>query len=459
MAILGLLGTEQFASERFTSIRRSVFYQYPNGSAPLLGLLSMLDGEVLNDPEFSWYEKRLKELATETIGNAGTSGFWYADSSGALGAAAGVAAATKTAGIAYWIRVVDISVFTAHTVFRAHLLPITASSIELHFKVLPNNAGVFTSGTQYVRVTPVVTQTAVTNADGVNVSLQMLGTANEQGQTGADEAAYELPSTVGNAAQIFRTKYSFANTAIKTAAKFDETGPYKDRAKTASLNHMIGMELQFLFGNYSKSVDASSNLPTFTTGGLLFFMKLWEVGHGNTYAGVTSTYGNDASTQNTDDGKRIIDINGNITESDLDDYYERLFRHTNNVSNEKMAFVGSGFLNVINKLYKNSAQLNVDIPHADSYGMDVVKHISPFGTVYYKTHPLFNRSVILRHNALFMDVQNMKYRYVAGRDTDVIKHTEPNDADYRQDELRGECGLEVQFPESNMYMIGVTGVA
>ena len=51
MAILGLMSTEQFVSERFTSIRRSVFYQYPGGAAPLMGLLSMLDGEVLKHSE------------------------------------------------------------------------------------------------------------------------------------------------------------------------------------------------------------------------------------------------------------------------------------------------------------------------------------------------------------------------------------------------------------------------
>jgi hypothetical protein len=97
-----------------------------------------------------------------------------------------------------------------------------------------------------------------------------------------------------------------------------------------------------------------------------------------------------------------------------------------------MAFCGSGFLNVLNKLYKSKVRFNADIPQADSYGMSVVKHMCPFGTVYYKTHPLFSRNAFMRYNALFLDVQNFKYRYMEGRDTDIKKNTQPNDADYRK---------------------------
>ena len=190
------------------------------------------------------------------------------------------------------------------------------------------------------------------------------------------------------------------------------------------MSHMIDLENQFLWGDPSKSVDNTSGLPTYTTGGIMFFMRLWEVGNGNSYAGVTSTYGNTAATANSDDNKRIINVNGALTETLLDDYVERLFRQTNNISSEKMCFCGSGFLNVLNKLYKSSTQFTTDVPMSDSYGMNVVKHVSPFGTIYYKTHPLFNRNASLRYNALFFDAQNMRYRYVQDRDTDCKKNTE-----------------------------------
>lgn len=462
MAILGLLGTEQFASERFTSIRRSVYYQYPNGAAPLLGLLSMLDGEVLNDPEFSWYEKRMLEKVQKTVVNATTSGFWYADSTGALGAALATTAADKVAGTAYWIRVDGFTHIRLGDILKLSNVTVTGGTSDLQVRVVSADGSTFssTSGGNYVRVTPLNTLAAVTNAHTANAGLevQVLGNAAQQGQVGSSEGSYTIPSTVSGQAQIFRTPFSFTGTALKTSAKFDETGPYKDKAKEHSISHMLQMELQFFFGEPSKSVSANG-LPTYTMGGVLFYMRLWEAGEGNSVAGKVSTYaGTSASTVNSDDNKRIININGDISEDDLDDYYERLFRYTNNVANEKMAFVGSGFLNVLNKLYKGKSEFTTDIPSGDTYGMDVVKHVCPFGTVYYKTHPLFSRNAAMRYDALFMDVQNLKYRYVQDRDTEILENRQPNNADYREDEWLTEAGLEFQYPESFMYMRGVTGV-
>lgn len=482
MSLLGLLNTEDFSAQRFTSIRRSVFYQYPNGAAPLLGLLSMLDGEVLNDPEFKWFEDRLEEKSSVTVVDGTTAGPWFDDNNGAFANAhtvTTVAAAARTAGTAYWLKVASNAKFRANDILKFKVCSTAypagsgvgaagtvdapkAGGVEMQVRVLPNSSGVFTNSTTHVRVTPIATRSDVTNAYGdytdtkIGLGITVIGNANAQGQSGSNEGAYAVPKQVGNCAQIFRTPFSFTNTALKTAATFDESGPYKDKAKKASMSHMIDLENSFLWGDPSKSVDGTSGLPTYTTGGILFFMRLWEVGNGNAYSGVTSTYGNSAATANSDDNKRIININGALTESDLDDYIERLFRMTNNISSEKMCFCGSGFLNVMNKLYKSSTQFTTDVPMADAYGMNVVKHVSPFGTIYYKTHPLFNRNASLRYNALFFDAQNMRYRYMQDRDTDCKKNTENNNDDFRRDEWLTEAGLELQFPEACMYMVGVT---
>src|SRR6516225_11938493 len=65
--ILGLLQTEASGLDRLKNFRRSVFYNYPNGSAPLIAMLSMLKEESTNDPEFQIYEKRLTEQRTLTV--------------------------------------------------------------------------------------------------------------------------------------------------------------------------------------------------------------------------------------------------------------------------------------------------------------------------------------------------------------------------------------------------------
>lgn len=463
MAILGLMSTEQFASERFTSIRRSVFYQYPGGAAPLMGLLSMLDGEVLNDPEFSWYEDRYVEKVQTLVNNGTTSGPWYADSTGSLGSAMGTSAAARTVDVAYWLKMDGVDNIRPNDVLNL-TVPITGGKATLQVRVAPNAAGVWESSNT-VRVIAIQTVAAVLNDDtdypaGQLREVQVLGNANTQGQTGSVEGSFTVPMRTGNTTQIFRTPYSFTGTALVTAAKFDESGPYVDKAKKVALSHMIDMEKMFLFGNPSKSVDPTTNLPRYTTGGVLFFLRLWEVGQGNTYSGVTANYGVSASTSNADDNKRIIDFTSvSVTDEMLSDYYERLFRKSSEVSNEKFAFVGSGFLNMVNKLYKSNVQFTADVPHSDSYGLNVVKHVTPFGTVYYKTHPLFSQNAFMRYNALFIDAQQMRYRYVQGRDTEIRKNTQPNDADYRKDEYFTEAGMELQFPEGFMYMQNLTSVA
>jgi len=161
-------------------------------------------------------------------------------------------------------------------------------------------------------------------------------------------------------------------------------------------------------------------------------------------------------TLDTDDDCRIITNSNNyITEKLYDGYLERVFRVTNNKANEKLVLCGSGFLNVINQLYKSRAVLNGDLPLTETYGMNVVAHQTPFGKIYYKSHPLFSQNPILRYNALFLDVLNLRYRYMNGRDTELLTQRQPNNADYREDEWLSESGLELEFPESNMYLQNV----
>lgn len=103
--------------------------------------------------------------------------------------------------------------------------------------------------------------------------------------------------------------------------------------------------------------------------------------------------------------------------------------------------------------------LTSDLPMGDTYGMDVVKHVSPFGTIYYKTHPLYSQHPALRYNALFLDVHNLRYRYLIGSDTELYDNRQANDADNRKDEWLTEAGLEVRYPEAHMYLKNVRDFA
>lgn len=439
-AILGLLGTEDFSTQRFKNYRRSVFYQYPQGAAPLNGVLSMLDEENTDDPEFNWFEKRLKDQRTTTASQGSSKGPFKNSSDADLGDNA-----TITSGTEYIVVVAATEQFrVGHNIKIKVDLNSAASTSEVH--------GVVTALTSSTKLKFRATKTVTTIDNGTtneNVSKECLivGSAFAQGARDTTTQPYNLPVQFTNYCQIFRTPFSLTGTALKTGAKYDETGPYKDKAKEHSVYHMVEMEKAMIFGQQVAYVDGTTNLPTYGMGGILWHLEQWEAG---------TAYGVTASTADTDDNKRIIaNSTGAISEKVYDGYLERLFRVTNNKTNEKLVLCGSGFLQTINSLYRSKSVLNADLPMTDTYGMDIVKHRTSFGTLLYKTHPLFSQNPDLRFCALFLDVHNIKYRYLEGRDTELLKNREDNDADYRKDEYLTECGLEVRFPESHMFMKNV----
>lgn len=440
MAILGLLGTEQFANERLINMRRKVFYDYPNGAAPLTGILSMLDGEETNDPKFTWWEKRFKDFITTTASQGSSKG----PIQNSAGADPGDPV-TWTADTEYFLCVASNEKFRVGHVIKAGVT--TGGTALTDIKGIVTS--IATSGKLKVRaINTVATIDNGTTNENVGKEVMAIGSAFSEGSLQTSTQVWELPIELYNYTQIFRTPFSFTGTALKTMTKFDSEGPYKDKAKDASLDHMIGIERSLLFGTRSTYTDPSTNLPTRTFGGILWHMQQWEAG---------SVYGNAAATVDTDDNKRIIaNASGSISLKTYTGYLERLFRKTNNRANEKLCLCGSGFLNVMNQMYKGDSVLNASLPMTETYGLDVVKHRTPFGIVFYKTHPLFNENATMRNNALFLDVQLMRWRKFPGRDTDILKNRQPNDADYRMDEWFTEGGFELQFPEANMYLQNVT---
>jgi Family of unknown function (DUF5309) len=442
MAILGLIDAETFSVQRFKNIRRSVFYFYPNGAATLTGIMSMVGDEVTNDPEFKWFEKRLAEQRTLTV-QANAAGPFTATGTDTDLTAAGWSA---TAGTNIRVRTVaaGTDVYRVGHVIKISNVATTTTPIEIKGIITSLPA----SNRLEVRLLENVTNALNTVANN-GLEILVIGSSFAEGIVDISSAIYNLPTEIGNYTQIFRTPFTISGTALKTSARFDETGVYRDMAKEHSVYNMIEIERSIMFG--TKTLYTGGATPSRTTGGILWFLQQWESG---------TVYNNTAATLDSDDNKRIIaNASGVMAEKTYDGLVERVFRVTNNNVNEKLVFCGSGFLSVINQLYKTKAVLNADLPMGDTYGMNVVKHVSPFGTLYYKTHPLFTQNPTLRYNALFLDIQNLKYRYVNGRDTELLTGREPNDADYRKDEWLTECGLELRFPESHMYLQNVRDYA
>lgn len=451
-------------TERDKSIRRKVFYVYPNGQATLTAVLSLMDDESCNDPEYTWYEDRLVKYFSLAADIATTIVFYKTvDSTFTTWTTADgditFGAATGSSDTIYGIKVVDASVFRVGNIVKFTAIPTAGGTEEVRGRVL--NVDTTNNRIAFVVIGEDSSEIDYDAAAHDTYYVEVIGSSHSEGQTGSTEGTYTLPKRFYNYTQIFRTPWSMTGTAVHTFANFDKTGAYRDKAKKHAMANMLELEKAFIFGTRDEYVDTenSSGLPIRTTGGIIWHLEQWEAG---------TTYGETAVDTSTDggngeDNKRIIDLgdyssNANsLNYARYDDLLERLFRQTTNVSDEKLVLCGNGFLKNINTLYKGEVTWNVNQPHTGIFGINVVSHTTPFGTAHYKTHPAFTQNPELRNNALFLDVHNLKYRYLEGRDTQLLKNRQPNDADFRKDEWLTEAGLECRVPESHMYIKNLTG--
>lgn len=445
---------EQLGSTyRPKNIRRSVFYMYPNGSAPLIGLLSLMKEETTNDPEFKWYEKRMVEQRTTMAYISTTVAFYSAVDATFTTWTTAIGNFALTLGSQFGVQVAagGTTQFRVGQIIKFNAI-VSGVNTEAQGRIMyvdtANNRLAFLSSKNPGTVT----------YNGAHTGFEVLaiGTAQAEGASsvsGSGASAglstlevYNTPVNPNNFTEIFTANWQITGTAGKTAVWFDTRGVDPDLAKEASVNHNRYMEYAFIFGEQYATAISPTNI-TRHTGGVLYFLRLWEAG---------TTYGNTVPSADTDDTKRIIvNSSGILSAKTYNKYLERFFRFNRNKQNEALCLCGNGFLNVLAEMYTGKQTFTSMMPADNTFGMKVTAHTTSFGTVYYKTHPLFNLNTTLLFNGLFLDVTCLKYRPLAGRDTTLRKNLQPNNADFVEDGWLTEAGLEVNSPESHMYIQNV----
>jgi hypothetical protein len=239
-----------------------------------------------------------------------------------------------------------------------------------------------------------------------NDTLLVIGSAYQEGDSTPSSVAY-VPTRQYNYAQIFRTSLNITRTAKRTRLRTGEA--IKEAKREALMLHAVEMERAFLFGQ--RFEDLTGPQPRRATRGI----RQW----------VATNYNNFA---------------GSITETQWENYLEGLFRYG---SNEKLALCGSTALNVLNQLAKNKGKIDLE-PASNTYGMSLLRYVTPFGQLLLRQHPLFNLSAAgYRQSIAFIDCDKVTYRYVD--DTDYIKNRQSPGADASLDEFLTEAGFELHF--------------
>lgn len=249
--------------------------------------------------------------------------------------------------------------------------------------------------------------------------LFVAGFAAQEGGTTPTPISFDA-TVVSNYTQIFRTAFSVSNTLKATYLR---TGSKEDEAKTKALKlHMGDIERAFFFGR--KAVDnGTSAQPTRYTGGLLSSM-----------------------TNVTD---LAVDLNGDggMTEEEFDELLiTSIFKYG---SNQKIAFVGDKVAHHIQMIGKDRwAPTSV----GGTYGVSLTGYTTFAGTLMVHLHPQFRMVPGMSEAMVIIDFPYLVYRYLEGRDTQLLENRQNNDVDGVKHEYLTECGLELTQDKVHAYI-------
>lgn len=385
MAIAGLRGTGDWTTdERPKNFREMILWRNPNGRAPLTALLSKMKSESTSDPEFAWYEEELNALRL-TVNY--TTGYSTTDTS--IAVTSNVTDATDVvAGDVFLVEKALTSSYTNEIVVA------TADGASGAIAISRGAAG----------------STAAPLANGTQ--LTKIGSAFAEG-TGAPSAATRNPTKIHNLCQIFKTTYDITNTAKGTKTRTGD--PIKNDKKRKMFDHSVAMELAFLFGKRHETTG-SNGKPLRFTGGLLWMLSQHAPSMITAFATTP-------------------------TETAFTDAVYKVFDYDSGAGDERIVFAGNGFLNSLNRLAASQTRTRVNFDGiVNVYGMNLQRWVMPQGTIYVKSHPLFNTHSRFNYDAAVIDPTALKYRYM--RDTSFKDNIQANDEDHTKGQWLTEAGLE-----------------
>jgi len=428
MAFLGMRGNGDWAiDQRPKNWRETILFRYPNGTAPLTAILSMMGNEGVDDPEFNWWTKALPTQAADITGV-------YTDV--ALSSAYDTGAVD---GTVLYVKMAAASITEfriGHQVLLRDSDDLTVDCIGKVIARQENGASSY-AAVKLLEDDDNSTSNDLSDADRIMIICNI----NAEGAGMPDAIAYD-PTKWYNFTQIFRTPLEITRTAALTRLR---TGDQKKEAKREALElHSIEMEKAMLFGIPTEKVGDNGK-PERTTLGLIPAIRGGYTGHGGAAGTVDNFALNSAYAGYTW-------LQGG--EHWLDTYLEIIFRYG---ASDKIALCGSGALLGINRLVKNGGNFDYT-PKTASYGIDVVEWITPFGRINMKMHPLFNYESTMRNCMVIFEPKNLKTRTITDTtfyNDDLQKNTGYTRRDGTKEEYLTEMGIEYHHPISWGYLTGV----
>ncbi|MBW8034148.1 MAG: hypothetical protein FVQ79_00320 [Planctomycetes bacterium] len=422
-AFLGMRGDGDWVTnQRPENWRQMIMLLYPNGSAPLTAILSMLGAESTDDPTYHWWTKDLPAQ-----GGAVSNVFTDA------GLSAAAATSEYAAGVTLYFQLAE----AVADEFREGHQAMAQKGSDFNFAYVGKVTDVVKNGaSSYIALRLLEAVTSTYPIDSTDF-LDVIGNMNPEGATMPNAIAYD-PVEFFNYTQIFRTPLSITRTARKTRLR---TGNGYQEAKREALElHAIEMEKAFMFSVRSTGTG-SNGKPERSTWGLRDFILTNATSNVSNYQ-TSPGFGSVSWTAAA----------GGIKW--LNEKLEIIFRHG---SNEKLGLIGNQGLLGLNRLAQADASINIT-PLTVSYGLRVLQWITPFGTLFLKTHPLMSHRQALRRDVMIIEPDKLKYRYID--DTFFVsdpqdRRNRNNSRDGTEEEFITEAGMELHHPKAFGYLSGL----
>ena len=390
-AIQGMRGTGEFGTDFRPKNYRELFTLLePNGNAPLNALVSMGSSASTDAPSYKNFRDELPDRVVQVNNGAG-----YNDSATSI---------TIDAADDNKIAISGAIIISQAT---GEVMQATADTTGTTLTVSRNIGG---------------TSHSITDDDKLFIS----GYAATEGGTSPTAISFDA-SVVENYTQIFRTAFQVSNTLSSTYLR---TGDKMDESMTKALKlHMSDIERAMFFGNKHEA-NGSSASPTRYTGGLI-----------NSLTNVVDIATSFASYGGASAGK--------MSEEGFDSLLmSTVFKYG---SNQKIAFVGETVANQLQQMGKDRWKPTVV---EGSYGVNLIRYTTFAGDLMVHLHPQFRQLDHMKNAMVIVDFPYLAYRFLEGRDTQLLENRQAPDADSVKHEYLTECGLELLQDKVHAYIKG-----
>lgn len=245
---------------------------------------------------------------------------------------------------------------------------------------------------------------------GDNDDLIIAGFADSEGGNSPTAISFD-PTTDYNFTQIFKTAVQVSGTLQNTYLR---TGDKEQEQLTKALKlHMADIERAMFFGvRHEKNGNTAQ--PTRFTGGLT------------------------TQITNVSDAASAFASANTITEKEFDRLLiEDIFAYG---SPEKVAFCGARVISNLMEIGKNRWQpTQID----NAYGVSLSRYTTYAGDLLVYMHPMFRQVPGMDQEMVILDMNEVKYRYMQGRDVQLVRDIQTPDFDGVKHMYMCECGLEM----------------